>query len=516
MRISKISRKSVFYNLFAIALSNTLLQLMGFLYRIFLSRMTGAEGLGVYSLVMPFYSVVTSLTLTGLTVAVARISASRAGVGDMRGALTCVSRSRAIFMLAVSVLTAATLVFSRTVATALLGDSRTAKSLPYVFACLFLTGLENIYKNYFYAVNKVHPQIVSELSEQVVRAGAVAALLFAFKPTDAGTSAMLIFLGMTISELFSSTLLSFFFRPERRKETTARKKPPRVAEILAIAVPVSVAATVNNILSAVNSVLVPRRLQSSGMTLRAATESFGVMFGMTMPLLMFPIAFIASLTSVMVPKISEELASGDDSSLRRKAGKTIHSTSLLAMPCFAVLIPLGAPMAELLFKNAEAGSFILPLALATLFSYYELTTGALLNGIGLQKKAAVYIVVGGILQLIFTWSVGYAHIGMRGYVAGYLISSLVIAALNLRCLCKRLKLRLRVSNWFFTPLLASVFASLICNIAYRALLARAIPLGLCLTAAGAVGLISYALALSAMGTNIIRYIGTLIPKNLDK
>ena len=60
MKLSKISRKSVFYSLFAISVSNSVLQLLGFLYRIFLSRMAGAEALGVYQLVTPFYSVVSS------------------------------------------------------------------------------------------------------------------------------------------------------------------------------------------------------------------------------------------------------------------------------------------------------------------------------------------------------------------------------------------------------------------------------------------------------------------------
>lgn len=513
MRISKISRKSVFYNLFAIAVSNTVLQLMGFLYRIFLSRMTGAEGLGVYQLVMPFYSVVTSLTLTGLTVAVARISASKAGLGDYQGAVRTVTLSRGIFTVSVAFLCAVCLFGSRFIAGSILGDSRTVYALPFVFICLLLTGLENIFKNYFYGVNKVHPQIVSELSEQVVRALAVAALLFFFRPENPGIAAMLIFIGMVVSEFFSTSLLTLFYRPEKRRLSTRRSSPPRVREILAISIPVSAASTVNNLLSSLNSILIPRRLQAAGMTARAATESFGIMFGMTMPLLAFPIAFIASLTSVMVPKISEELAAGDDAEMRRKAGKTIHATSLLAMPCFAVLISLGTPLCRVLFSHDAAGDFMLPLCIATLLSYYELTTGALLNGIGMQRKAAVYIVVGGLLQLVFTWSVGLPHIGMRGYVIGYVVSSGVTAILNFFCLKRRLKLSPRYGNWFVTPLLASVFAALICDIAYNFFLSRALPLALSLTLAGLFGFAAYALSLAAMGTNIIRYIKTLVPKS---
>jgi len=509
MRISKINRKSVFYSLSAIAISNTVLQLLGFVYRIFLSRMTGAEGLGVYQLIMPFYSVISSLTLTGLTVAVSRISAARAGVSDYIGAGRCVTLARRIFIVFVVVISTVVLMNAVFISHNLLGDIRILLSLPFILICLFLTGLENILKNYFYGVGKVAPQIASELSEQVIRALVVAALLLTFRPRDAGISAMLIIIGMVVSELSSSGLLTLFYLPEKRRRSSHRSAPVRVREILSIALPVSGAATVNNLLSSLNSILIPRRLRVSGMATKAATETFGVMFGMTMPLLSFPIAFIASLTSVMVPKLSEDAAVGNLSAMRRRAGKTIHSTSLLAMPCIALLIPLGSPLCRLLFSHSDAGAFMLPLCIATLFSYYELTTVALLNGIGEQKRAAIYIIIGGLVQIALTWCVGFPEIGMSGFVAGYIASGAITALLNFCRIIRKLRLRPRYSNWFLTPLLASTLAALLCDISFDLFLSLAFSLPISILLAGIIGIITYSVALSALGTSIVRYLGTI-------
>ncbi|MBQ9985381.1 MAG: oligosaccharide flippase family protein [Oscillospiraceae bacterium] len=511
MKITKISRGSVFYSLSAIAASNTLLQLLGFFYRIFLSRMTDAEGLGVYQLVMPFYSVISSLCLSGLTVAVARISAARAATGDFCGARRTVSLSRRVFFISVFAVAAIVLPRARNVAEAALGEARCAPALPFVFVCLFLTGIENIYKNYFYGVGRVAPQIASELSEQIIRALAVAALLIFFRADDPGTCAMLIFIGMVISELFSSSLLSLFYLPEKKRLSSKPKKPPRLRELLAVSIPVSAAATVNNLLSSLNSVLIPLRLRAAGATVRASTEALGVMFGMTMPLLSLPIAFIASLTSIMVPRVSEALAAGNISDIRRKAGKTVHATGLLAMPCIAVMIPLGEDICRLIFSHESAGAFMLPLCIGTLFSYYELTTGALLNGIGMQTRAAVYIVISGIIQLIFTWCIGICGFGMRAFVLGYAVSNGIGAVLNTVCLVRRLGLRLRFGNWIFTPLICSVLSALVCNIVYGELCFRAISPTAALAISAAAGIGTYALSLSALGTSITRYIKTLIP-----
>ncbi len=508
MFFSKISRESVFRNLFFLTISNILLQILGFAYRVFLSRVTGAEGMGLYQLVMPFYSLLSSITLTGLTVAVARVSAARYGVGDSLGARASVGRAFRLFSFAVILSAFLTFTFRRVICETFLGDMRLLSSLPFLFVCLFLTGFENINKNYFYGVEKVSPQITSELSEQIIRAVSVCSLLLFFRPENPVIAVTLIICGMIISELSSAFILHIFFRFEKKRPSRNKPRPSRYRELISIALPVSAAAGLNNLLSFLNSALIPRRLCAAGLSRVAATESFGVVFGMTMPLLSFPIAFIASLTSVMVPRLSSSKAKEDFSDMRRKAAKTIHATGLLAMPLMAVMVPLAHPLGELLFSHTCSTSLILPLCIATLISYYEISLGALLNAIGKQKQSAIYIIIGGVIQLFFTWCVGFPKLGMSAFALGSIVSGAVCAVLQFVCLCRTLSIRPRFSNWFFSPLLASILSALLTNIVLKIF-------GSILLSASC-GIFSYCISLSALGTNPIRYIKTLIPKEQSK
>ncbi|MBR3848214.1 MAG: oligosaccharide flippase family protein [Oscillospiraceae bacterium] len=505
MFLKHISRESVFRNLVSLTVSNILLQFLGFAYRIFLSRMTGPEGMGIYQLIMPFYSFISSLTLTGLTVAVSRLSAARHGVGDFPGARKCATRAFRLFTLSLLIISVLTFIGRRFVCRTLLGDVRTSLALPFLFICLFLTGSENILKNYFYGVGRVAPQITSELSEQGIRFFAVAALLFTFGSSDPALSALLIVLGMVISELSSSFLLHLFFRFEKRRPARRETLPPKARELLSVAVPISASQSINNLLSLLNSSLIPKRLCASGLTRAAATESFGIVFGMTMPLLSFPIAFIASLTSVMVPRMSSSKARADFSDMRRKAAKTVHATGIFSMPLMAIMLPLASPLGELLFSHSSASSLIFPLCIATLISYYEISFGALLNAIGKQKQSAIYIILGGIIQLFFTWAVGIEGIGLRAFAIGAVVSNAITAVLQFLCLCRTLSLSPRFSNWFLSPLLASVLSALLTKIIYT--------YSASILVSATIGLIAYVIALTALGTNPIRYIKTLIPKN---
>lgn len=505
MLFKKISRESVFRNLVCLTVSNVLLQLLGFAYRIFLSRMTGPEGMGVYSLIMPFYSLITSLTLTGLTVAVSRISAARHGVGDALGARRSAMLAFRIFSLSVLAVAALTFIFRSFVCDTFLGDARILPSLLPLFVCLFLTGFENILKNYFYGVGKVAPQITSELSEQLIRAAAVASLFLVVRPSDAGFSALLIICGMCISEVSSAIILGSFFRFGKRTPSRVPTKPPTARDLLSVSLPISASQSINNLLSTLNSALIPQRLCAAGLTRVAATESFGVMFGMTMPLLSFPIAFIASLTSVMVPRMSSSRAKADFSDMRRKAAKTIHATSLSAMPLMAIILPLAAPLGNLLFSHSSADSLILPLCIATLISYYEISLGALLNAVGKQKQSAIYIILGGVIQLLFTWAVGIPGVGLNAFAIGSVVSNAVTAILQFLCITRTLSLSPRFSNWFLSPLLSSALAALLTKIIYT--------YSSSLIISASIGLFSYCIALASLGTNPMRYIKTLIPKN---
>ena len=207
-----ISKRSVFRSLFAISVSNTFLQLLGFIFRILLSRKISAEALGVYQLLMPFYSVLLSLTVTGLTVAVSRLSAYFKERGDISGAMSSLFRSRRIFFVFFLLVCLLISVFSDFISGSVLGDMRASRALLPLLICLLLTGVENIFKHFFYGIGKVLPQIVSELSEQIVRAVAVLSILSFFAPKEPGSSAFFIFTGMVISEIVSVIILSFFFR----------------------------------------------------------------------------------------------------------------------------------------------------------------------------------------------------------------------------------------------------------------------------------------------------------------
>ncbi len=509
----RISQSSVFYNIFALTLSNIALQVLGFLYRIILSRLIGAEGMGVFQLVSPYYSIMHALALSGLTMAVNQISAEFHAFGDAHSTRRTVRICFFFFAVLFTAVAVPTFLYSERISISLLGDKRTRTALLIFIPCLLCTGIENLFKNYFFGVNFLKAPILSELTEQCVRIVAVAVLLITFSPENPGDAAALIACGMVVSEVVSSSLLTVLYKKYApRLPRCQRSHAGLYRKILSVAIPVMFTSLITNLLSSANSVLIPRRLTVSGMSSEGALSLFGTLFGMTMPLLTFPIAFIAPLTTVTVPKLSEAVAVRNFTQVRRKAGKAIHATGLLAFPAIAILIPLGSSLCTLIYADADAGAYMLPLCISTLFLYYQITTAAILNGIGMQRHAAAVILSCGIIELFFTWCTGLNGVGIYAFLVGRIVSCALGAIISFILIVRRLNIRVRWRNWFFIPFISACPAGLFANWLHMLLQSEKIGTVADVAISIGVAISIYLIALCAQGTNPARYLKTLIPK----
>jgi stage V sporulation protein B len=474
-------------------------QIVGFGYRIALSRLVGSETMGLYQLIMPVYSALMSLTAIGLTVAVSTLSARYAALGDRGAVRGARNRALALFFAAAVPLGALLIACSDPVSTALLGDARTQLGLVLLVPCVLLTGVENIHKHCFYGMGLVRPPAFSEAAEQVIRAVAVLGLLVWLLPRNKEETVGIIVLGMILCEVFSAlTLTLLFCRWWRSAPAQKPRENVSFRRILSISVPVSATSLMGTILGAANSVLIPAKLVEGGMGSSEAISSFGVLCGMTMPMLYLPTGFIGALCLVLVPNLAQKTALGEQKAVREFLDKVLSATSLFMAPAMALMAVVGPSLARWAFGEPEAGNLMGPLALGTLLGCWQSVLSGCLNGVGRQSDAALGAIFSDAVQLGFTW-LTVAKWGLAGFVAGFVLSSLAGALLDLFFLLKREKTKAKWANWFLCPTLAATLMGLCANLIFRYCADRgATLLCSCLISAG-LGLVIYLAALQAQG-----------------
>ena len=480
-------------------------QLLSFGYRVALSRLAGAEVMGLYQLVMPVYSVVLSLTAVGLTAAVSNLTSQHLALGNSRAASQTLGTCLRAFFLLLTPVGAVLVLGSDFISTAFLGDARTQLGLILLLPCAALTGVENLHKHVFYGSGLVTTPAVTELLEQLVRTAAVLGLLLLFLPQYPERAVGLIVAGMAVCEVFSSVTLTLLYHRRwgrRRLSGGGERRPARRRRVAAIALPVGLNALLGNLLGAANSALIPQKLVEGGMDRGEAVAQFGVVCGMVLPMLALPTVFLGALSLVLVPRLARSAALNRPQAVQAIIAKALSAVSALALPAMGLMAVLGEELGWLLFRQ-NTGEYLLPLAAATALSCYQAVLGASLNGVGRQGTVAWISLVCDGVQLAFTAClVGVPSIGMGGFVLGTLVSSalgLVLCAWRLGAFTG---LRPQVFRWITAPGLAALLSALTTNLLFQVLRDSGVPVLYRLTGALAFGLILYLAALNAQGMTL--------------
>lgn len=477
----------------------TISQILGFFYRVVLSRLVGAEVMGLYQLIMPVYSVLMSLTAVGLTSAVSNLTAQYLARDNRLAMEQTLSRCLRWFFAALVPLGVGVILCSDALSVLLLGDARTQLGLILLIPCVALTGVENFHKHTFYGSGLVQPPAVVEILEQLVRAGAVLGLLLCFLPQYPERVVGLIVAGMVICEVFSSCTLVVLYR--RRLAHTPRSGPgvPPISgrkKIVSIALPVGLNALLGNLLSAANATLIPQKLVAGGMTQSEAVSRFGVLSGMTLPLLALPTVYLGPLSLVLGPRLARAFSLNQAGQIRRLTGRAMEATALLTLPAMALMTVFGPDLGKILFHQEGVAEYLFPLACVMGMSCYCSVLSCALNAVEQQKAVAAISLLGSGIQLLFTailvpdpaWGIG-------GYVAGALVSTLGETLLFLYHLYRYTGLRPDLYRWIVAPGLSALLSALTANLLLRFLRDGGLPL---LAAAPGVLVFAIVLYLSAL------------------
>ena len=438
-----------------------LAQILGFGYRVVMSRMVGAEVMGLYQLVMSAYGVIQSLTMIGLTAALANLTARYLARGDYLSARKVRNNALKAFFLSLAVVGLVTITTSDPISVYILGDARTRLGLMLLIPCGALTGIENLHKNIFYGAARPLGPAVAEVVEQVVRAGAVLGLLFCFLPQYPERTVGLILTGMVLCEVVSAgVMLGLYHRFTRKMPRTGRMEKGLYREMGAIAVPVGLNALVGTALGAANSALLPQKLLEGGMGRDQAISQLGIISGMTMPMLAMPTVFLGAINLVLMPKVAGAYALGQQEETEKLGSQGVSSVAKLAFPAMAMMTVIGQDLGMLLFGREDTGAFLMPLAAATLMSCFCSVFSGLLNNVGQQQWVAAVSIFGGVVQLLCTLTLAARpEIGLGGYVFGMVLALTLELGLLLILIRRKMGLCPDWYSWLIAPGLSAALAA---------------------------------------------------------
>lgn len=438
-------------------------RLIGFLYRIYLSRQFGEEGMGIYQLLSPVLSLSFSLTAAGYQTAISKLVAEQAAT-QKKTSLRPLWLGLTI-SLPLSILCNAVLFFcADTIAVTLLQEARTASMLRILSFSIPLSAVHSCINGYFYGIKKAGIPAGAQLLEQIARVGCVYIVASRLLASGRTPSISVAVLGLTVGE-FASMLLTMAAicqegLPLRNipslKQTVlggqrypaghglpsaqSRRTASLYGKLLAMALPLTANRIVLNLLQSVEAVSIPAKLKLYGYDTATSLSVYGVFTGMAMPFIYFPNALTSSVAVLLLPIISENYALGNMDAVKKATVRTVRYCGLLGFGCLGVFVLFGRWAGTNLFDSPLAGYFITTLGFICPFLYLDTTLSSILQGLGLAGHTFVMNVICLLIRLGFVFF-AVPRFGMTGYLWGLLASQLTLGTLYLTCLYRFLRKR---------------------------------------------------------------------------
>lgn len=424
-----------------LTLTGLLSRVIGFFYRIYLSRLFGEEGMGIYQLLSPVLALSFSLCAAGIQTAVSKYVAASVAKGNCKDSYRYLFTGLFLSLLLSVPCMLLLLMFSDFVAVHFLLEARTASMLRIIALSIPAGAVHSCINGYYYGIKKTMLPSSTQLIEQFMRFFCVLAADFLARRSHTVPHINAAVVGLVVGECAAMliSLLAIYFRFYREEAGAGKSSLPcsnagefgisrfhAVKNLLVLAFPLTVSRIVVNLLQSVEAVAIPSRLCRYGYDSVTALSVYGVLTGMALPLLFFPNALTGSMSLLLLPMVSEADAKGNTDAVKNTTLKTIQSCLLLGAACTLFFFLSGPFLGRFLFHSELAGRYIRSLSLLCPFLYLCTTLSGILHGLGKAVSVFFVNVFSLSLRLLFVFFLIPAF-GIDCYILSMILSQLLSA-----------------------------------------------------------------------------------------
>lgn len=400
----------------------------------YVSRRIGAEGMGLFSLVMSVYGLAVTLASSGVNLAVVRMTAESVATGGGKSDVSRIMRRAALYGLGFGCLSGVAVFFSAGfVGRVLLGDARTVISLRAMALGMPAISVTSALAGYFTGVGRAYKNAVISAIEQVVKILLIIGGIVVFLPRGTEYACFALVAGSALAEgssLASAYLMYLWDKRGLEGTKSAAGKGVIFRKICSIALPVAVGSYIRQGFTTAEHMAIPWGLKKSGSDPTKALESYGVLHGMALPLVLYPSAIIGAFTGLLVPELAGLAETGRHTDVRRLALSAVRIAVVFSVGVSGVLGFFGYELGVGVYGSGSAGNFIRMLSPLVPLMFLDTTVDCILKGLGEQVYTMKVNIVDAAICLVFVVLL-VPKMGIIGYVVVIYVSEAVNATLSI-------------------------------------------------------------------------------------
>lgn len=466
MRKTAKNKKRMFSGAAVLLVGSVVAKMLGALYRIPLTNILGAEGMGMYQLVFPVYALFMVLATAGIPTSLSRTVAEKRALGEN------VKKYFAVAMCALLVLGLAFGLLMGALSDVLAkrqGNADTRFGFLIIAPAITFVCVISGFRGYFQGQMYMLPTALSNVVEQVVKLAVGIGASYALAKRGVIYAVCGALFGVTASEIVTAAYMgvTYFVRSKKgkreqlvarvslqesdlqsgidkdvlqdetiaqcsekadnsdgRSRSTKKARFERVSRaelkgMLKVALPIAAVAALMPLSSFFDSILIVNMLKAFGLKQGVATAQYGIISGPVNSLINMPVVAIMSLAVAVVPSVSASRATRDIDGVMLKSSLCVRLAYLLGI-AFAFYLAvfarnvIGALYPALSEQNAVVAVNVLRITAANVvfLSVMQIYV-SLLQAVD-KTKYAVFSLIASIIVKIVLDVVLTRYIGING------------------------------------------------------------------------------------------------------
>lgn len=422
---------------FILTLSNLTTGIFGFMFSIILSRELGPEGMGLYGLVMPVYNLFICLISGGMVTALSRVCSIYYIKHDNANLHKSIRVSLIFDLFWALIVTIFVFGSSKFIGTYIIKDLRTIYAIQVTCPAMICIALTSILKGYFYGVSNIKIPAFIDIFEKFMRIIILVCVINILTLQNTQSKVTAAYIALAVGEFISLVLLYGYYMKNKRSTYIAFRSKSEDAvqllfDILVISFPLCLNGFLSTALSTASTLIVPRRLVSIGIDYNSALSLIGKFTGMSMAIIFFPLIVVTSISTILIPDLSQNMSKKDYWSARKRIAEVIKISLLLGISTLIIGVTIPDSLGIMFFNRDDLGAYIKFAVLSAPITYSSVATFGIMNGLGKQKLILRNSLIASIEELVLLYIfIGIPSINIFGYGITQILTSATLLVLNI-------------------------------------------------------------------------------------
>lgn len=405
-----------------------LTKILGMIIKIVMSRMIGTEGLGLYMLILPTFSLFIGIAQFGMPIAFSKLIAE----DNKNNKLLFTSILSIVFIINI-VIIVIILLIAPYLSAYLLHEKRVYLAILAMAIVVPFTTLSSICRSYFFGVERMFPHVFSNIVEDIVRLFLMVFGINFFLRKGIEYAVCFIILSNVISEGVSILILLLFLPKKitfKKKELIPNKS--YIKELLSIGVYNTTGRLIGSFGYFLEPIILTSTLLFVGYSSNFITREYGIISGYVIPILLLPSFFTMAISQALLPVVSKEYSKRNIASVKKKIRLAVVISLLIGIPATILFVLFPKLFLKFIYNTTEGVSYMRFLAPVCLLQYIQAPLSFSLDAMGYSKDNMIATLFGVFVRTIFLFLLSLMKIGIWGLIISTSLNIIVVTFLNIK------------------------------------------------------------------------------------